>query len=287
VSALRLIGTIRAWLGNSAEGESYYREALRRAPHVGARIADDVRLWLMWSFWWGPTPVDEVLRYCDEIEAATTSIRLQALVLLVRGSTIGMMGDVEEGRRLLVEGRKLLYDLGGTVWWAGPSMVDAEYELYAGDYERAYDALAGGAAALASAAETGYLATIVGYQAHVSLLLGREDEALELAARADELGQADDFEPHARARIVRAYIFARRGELAAAEAQVAEAAELVGSKDFYIVQLDLAFARAEVARLAGRVDEARAALEHALAIAEAKGHALAAARARAALATLD
>jgi class 3 adenylate cyclase len=287
VSALRLIGTIRAWLGNSAEAERYYREALQRAPRVSPRIADDVRLWLMWSFWWGPTPVEEVLRYCDEIEAATTSIRLQAVVLLVRGSTIGVMGDVEDGRRMLVEGRKLLYDLGATVWWAGPSMMDAEFELYAGDYERAYNALAGGGAALASAAETGYLATIVGYQAHVSLMLGREDEALQLAAEADALGLADDFEPHARARIVRAYIFARRGEIAAADVQVAEAAEYVGAKDFYIVQLDLAFVRAEVARLAARVDEAHAALEHAIAIAEAKGHALAAEKARAEITALE
>jgi hypothetical protein len=118
-------------------------------------------------------------------------------------------------------------------------------------------------------------------------LLGRDDEALRLANEADAMGQADDFEPHARARIIRAYVFARRGDIAAADEQVAEAAELIEPIDYIILHLGLAFARAEVARLAGRPDEARAALEHALAVAAAKGHALAAEQARTAMAELE
>jgi tetratricopeptide (TPR) repeat protein len=196
------------------------------------------------------------------------------------------MGRVEEGRRQLIEGRKLLYDLGGMVWWAGPAMMDAEFEVFAGDYQRGYDAVAEAAVTLAASAETGYLATIVGYQSQMCVLLGRDDEALELASEADAMAQADDFEPHARARIVRAYVFARRGDIAAADAQVAEAAALVELKDYIIVHLDLAFARAEVARLGGRPEEARSALEQALAVAEAKGHVLAAEQARKALSEL-
>jgi hypothetical protein len=286
VWALRLIGNIRAWLGDGADATSYYAEALRRAQPVNPRLADEVRLWLLWACWWGSTPAEEVLRVCDEAEASTASIRLQALITLVRGSTIGSMGRVDEGRKGLVEGRKLLHDLGGTIWWAGPSMMDAEYEVYAGDYQRGYDSLAEGRAALAASAETGYLSTIIGYQAHMSLLLGRDDEALQLAAEAEAIAQEDDFEPHARARIVRAYVYARRGDAAAAEVQLAEAAELIGSKDFIILHLDLAFVRAEVARLGAHPDEARAALEHALALAEAKGHALAAEQARGELAAV-
>ena len=286
VWALRLIGNIRAWLGDGADATSYYAEALRRAQPVNPRLADEVRLWLLWACWWGSTPAKEVLRVCDEAEASTASIRLQALITLVRGSTIGSMGRVDEGRKGLVEGRKLLHDLGGTIWWAGPSMMDAEYEVYAGDYQRGYDSLAEGRTALAASGETGYLSTIIGYQAHMSLLLGRDDEALQLAAEADAIAQADDFEPHARARIVRAYVYARRGDAAGAEVQVAEAAELIGSKDFIILHLDLAFVRAEVARLGAHPDEARAALEHALALAEAKGHALAAEQARGELAAV-
>ena len=287
VWALRLIGNIRAWLGDSADAAGYYTEALRRGQQVSPRLADEVRLWLMWACWWGATPTEEVLRVCDEVEAATASIRLRALVDMVRGSTVGSMGRVEEGRRLLIEGRKVLYDLGGTIWWAGSSMMDAEYEVFAGDYQRGYDSVAEGRAALAGGTETGYLATVAGYQGQMSLLLGREDEALQLADEADAMGQADDFEPHARSRIIRAYVLARHGEIAAADEQVAEAAALIEPKDYVILHLDLAFLRAEVAQLAGRPDEAREALEHAVAVAGEKGHALAVGRAQRALAALD
>jgi tetratricopeptide (TPR) repeat protein len=185
-----------------------------------------------------------------------------------------------------VEGRKLLHELGGTIWWAGSSMMDAEYETFAGDYQRGYDSVAEGRAALAETAETGYLATVVGYQGHMSLLLGRHEDALRFADEADAMGKPDDFEPHSRARLIRAHVLARRGDVAAAAEQLAEAAALIEPNDFVILHLELALARAEVARLAGRTDEAREALERATAIAEAKGHALAAGQARRGLAAL-
>jgi hypothetical protein len=50
--------------------------------------------------------------------------------------------------------------------------------------------------------------------------------------------------------------------------------------DFAALHLDLAFARAELGRLAGRTDEERAALTDALAIAEAKSHTVAVQRIR-------
>jgi class 3 adenylate cyclase/tetratricopeptide (TPR) repeat protein len=284
--ALRMMGNFRAWDGDGAAAARYYTEALQRAQHAHARLTDDVRVWLLWSCWWGPMPRDEVLSICAEVEASTGSVRLQALAQLVRGSVIGAGGSLEEGRELLVDGRRRLRDLGGTIWWAGPSMMEAELELYAGDYQHGLDSLAEARAALAESAGTGYLATIVGFQAHLCALLGRDDEALLHAEEADTMGQADDFEPHARAQLVRALVLAGRGDHDAAAEQLARAAELVEPRDYAILHLDLAFARAELATLAGRSDEAREALEHALAVATAKGHALAAGRAHDALAAL-
>jgi hypothetical protein len=60
---------------------------------------------------------------------------------------------------------------------------------------------------------------------------------------------------------------------------LAASAALIDPTDYAILHLDLAFARAEVARLAGRPDEERAALERALSVAEAKGNVVAAERA--------
>jgi hypothetical protein len=61
---------------------------------------------------------------------------------------------------------------------------------------------------------------------------------------------------------------------------------LVDPTDYMILHVDLAFARAEVARLAGKLDEQRGTLERALSVAEAKGNVVAAERARKRLAAV-
>jgi class 3 adenylate cyclase/tetratricopeptide (TPR) repeat protein len=284
--ALRLMGTFAAWLGDSVEARTYWNDALERADELRPRLVDDVRMWLLWTAWWGPTHGVDTLRLCDEIASATSSVRLQALTRLVRGCALGGFGRVDEGRRELAEGRRLLLDLGDRIWHSGTSMMEAEFELFAGDLERASRELAEGRIVLEESTDTGYLATVMGFQGHICAELGRDEEALRHAAEAEATSQADDFEPHARARIVRALILSRRGELEAAERALAEAAELVEPRDFVIMHLDLAFARAEVARRTGRTDVERQALEQAVAVAEAKGHVLGADRARAGLAAL-
>ena len=121
---------------------------------------------------------------------------------------------------------------------------------------------------------------MVGYRAQAALELGRVDEALELADETERLAQRDDFEPLARLRMVRARALGRRGEIDAADDLIRDAAERVESTDYMLMQLDLAFARADVDRLAGRTDGARQALERAVEVAEAKGNRVAAERAR-------
>jgi len=53
------------------------------------------------------------------------------------------------------------------------------------------------------------------------------------------------------------------------------------------LHFDLAFTRAEIARLAGQADEEREALAEVLALAEAKGHTVLAERGHAELAAMD
>jgi hypothetical protein len=287
VWALRLLGTFTAWAGDGARASEYWTEALARSASVRARLADDIRVWLLWAAWWGPMPADGILQLCDEVTAETRSLRIGAIVTMIRASTLAMSGRLDEGRALMATGRGQLLDLGDWLFWGGTSMMVGELELFGGDFGRGLESLAGGREALERGAGTGYLATVVGFQAHLSLLLGRDEAALAFAAEAEAMGQADDFEPHARAHLVRAVVHARRHEFAAAEGELAQAAELIEPRDYIILHLDLAFARAEVARLAGRDREARQALEHAVAVAEGKGHLLALERARAELAELQ
>ena len=278
--ALMLVGNHKAWLGSSAEAERLWSRALDRAEKVSPRRANEVRQWMLWGLWWGPTVVDEGIRRCEEIKRRSTSKRLEATAMLIGGSLRAASGALDEGRAEAAAGRTLFEELGDVVWWSGTSMVLGEIELNADANERAYELLSEGHARLAQYQQTGYLSTVVGYRAQAALELGRVDEALELADETERLAQRDDFEPHARLRMVRARALGRRGEIDAADDLIRDAAERVESTDYMLMQLDLAFARADVDRLAGRTDGARQALERAVEVAEAKGNRVAAERAR-------
>jgi class 3 adenylate cyclase len=284
--ALRLVGNFKAWLGSSADAAVIWARALERAEVTSPRLADEVRTWMAYEAWWGPTPVGEGIERCDDFVRLTTSKRLEAVAMAIRGSLKASQGRFDEGREDIIAGRALLHDLGDRIWWAGSSMIAADVEFLAGNPQAAYEMLAGGHQVLAESSETGYLATVVGLRAQAALELGRDDEALELAGETERLSAPDDFEPQARLRMVRARAMARRGDVDAADGLIREAAALVDPTDYVILILDLAFAKADVERLAGRPDGEREALERALATAEEKGNLVAAERARERLAAL-
>jgi class 3 adenylate cyclase/tetratricopeptide (TPR) repeat protein len=286
VLALQRIGTFKAWLGSSLEADRLWVRALELAEKTSPRLANEVQIWMMWDLWWGPTPVDEGLRRCDEFLQRTSSKRTEATALLIGGSLKAAQGRLQEGRDDEATGRLILHELGNPIWWAGASMVLGETELWAGAVNRAYELLAEGHTRLAESSETGYLATVIGLRAQAALELGRDDEALELTGETARVAAPDDLEPHARRRLVRARVLARRGDVEGAEALIREAAEIVEPTDYTILHLELAFARADVDRLAGRRDDELSALERALEVAQAKGHVVAAERARGLLAAV-
>ena len=81
-------------------------------------------------------------------------------------------------------------------------------------------------------------------------------------------------------------MLARRGDFDAADGLIRETAEIVEPTDFMMLHVELAFARADVDRHAGRRDGERLALERAVEVAEAKGNVVAAERARGRLSEL-
>jgi AAA ATPase domain len=280
VWALRLIGNFMAWQGSTAGAQELWARALARAERVSPRLANDIRMWSMWALWWGPTPTDEGIRRCDEFLRQSTSRRVEATVLLIRGNLKAARRHLEEGRAESAAGRQAFKELGDLLLWAGMSMVLADTELLIGANERAYELLTEGHTLMEGRHETGYLATVVGMRAQAALELGRDGHAVELADEALRVSQPDDFEPLARIRLVRARALARRGEFEASDRLIREATEILEPTDYVQMHLELAFARADVEHLAGRRDGERQALERALEVAEAKGNLVAADRAR-------
>jgi len=204
----------------------------------------------------------------------------------VHGAAIGAEGRLADGREELTAGKALLHDLGDLIAWAGITAIEADFELAAGEPERAYRALAVGAEVLAASSETGYLATVTSLQAQAALELGREEEAMRLTDAARGIAVVDDIDPLARDLVVRARVSARRGDFGEADELIAAASEMLEETDAVNLRLEHAFGRAELARLAGRDDEQRGALSDAVAVAEAKGYSLVERRARGELAAL-
>ncbi|MFL5934283.1 MAG: AAA family ATPase [Gaiellaceae bacterium] len=280
VLALRLIGALTGWLGSSGEALVHWRRALERAGEAGNRFTNDVLSWMLLGAWWGPMPVSEVLRLVDEAMAKGSSTRLEAYAYVVGGCATGATGNLDEGHEKIAAGRMLLRELGDLIAWSGIAAIVGELELAADEPQRAYDTLAGGATVLSASSETGYLATTVSLQAHAALELGLEDEAARLAEEARALASADDFDPHGRTYCVLARVAARNGDVDEADRLLASAVERIEPVDYTALRVDLALVQAEVARVAGRAAQQREALERALAIAEAKEHALWARRVR-------
>jgi class 3 adenylate cyclase len=285
--ALRVIGALTGWLGRQAEAYGHWRRAIERAEGKDSRFVRDVLGWMLLNAWWGPMPIDEAIRFADEVIATTSSTRLEGYARVVRGAANGAAGRLDEGREELAAGRALLRDLGDLISWAGLAAAEADMELAAGNPERAYGACAEGAEALAASAETGYLTTVKSLQAFAALDLGREEDALRLTGEARSVAAADDVDPRSRDCLVRARIAARHGDFAEADQLLAAARNMIAPTDFVNLRFDLTSSWAEVARLAGRRDEERAAFEEMLGEAEAKGNAVVARRAGIALANLD
>jgi hypothetical protein len=280
--SLRVAGNFLGWLGNTAEAERRWARGLEHAKQAGSsgQIAD-ILVWRAWALWWGPIPADDGIRQANEIiEQAVGHPQLEATATIVRGCLKGLRGEVDEGRQDARAGRARLFDIGQLLYWAGTAIIEADLELAAGQPATAEAVLRESYEFMSKTAETGYIATVVGYRAVTALELGREDEALAFADEVERIAQPEDFEPHVRQACVRARVLARRGDHDAAANSIQAAVARGGETDYLTVRAYTAISLAKVERLAGRPDGERGALEDALRISEQKGDLLTAKRVR-------
>ena len=230
---------------------------------------------------YGTTPVSELLAWLDEQEpragVRTSSSRVDRAVALA------MLGRFDEARAIIAETRAELAERGGGVaarerlgpspsrsssWPAIPPPPPSSEQKGAGCYDEL--------------GEQSFLSTAAGSLAQALYELDRLDEADAWAGRAAELGASDDAVTQMLWRQVRAKVLARRGR-----ARGGRAARPRGGRDrrrrptCSTRRADAYADLGEVLLLAGKPDEAAAALEQALERYERKGNLVsAAARAR-------
>jgi len=266
---------IRCQYASMLEAVEHALEHARRAGY--ARWERELPVWKGTALFYGPTPVEDVLRWHEQEQPR------HAIALRQHGVLEAMRGRFDEARTLLRAGDAAAEELGQTIWVAVGGMTAWEVETLAGDLVAAERAARLCCEQLEELGDTGYRSTATARLAEALYALGRLDDAAAETELAQELTAADDVLSQALWRQMRAKLHARAGRHADAERFAREAVSLHSTSDMVNYHAHALTDLAEVLRHAGSDDAAAEELERALALFEGKGNLVLAARARAAL----
>jgi class 3 adenylate cyclase len=235
--------------------------------------------WKATALFYGPTPVDEVLRWYEQERLPEHSMATNHQAVLE-----AMRGGFDDARALLARAAAAEAESGETVWLVGGGMAKWEVESLAGDVSAAEQAARRTCNLLAALGETGFRSLAAGQLAESLYALDRLDEAERWTRVAEELSSSDDVLSNMSWRQVRAKLIARRGEDSEAERLALEAVGLAEQTDMINGHANALADLAEVHLLGGRGGDAAARLAEALALYERKGNLVLAAKARSTLA---
>jgi class 3 adenylate cyclase/tetratricopeptide (TPR) repeat protein len=234
-----------------------------------------------WRFF-GVTSVPELVEWLDANEPPTGR---DHFLRAYRAGSLAMLGRFDEARAILGESRAELGERGLGVLLANITAFESVWvELWAGDPAAAAEFGAEGWKMYEELGERIFLSAAAGNLAQALYALDRLDEADTWARRGEKLGLADEDE---NCRRVRAKVLARRGEHGEAERLASEAVTSCDQTDALNTQGDAYADLAEVLVLAGKPNDAAAALEQALQRYARKGNVVSLRRTRARLAKLQ
>ena len=259
-----------------------------------ARLAGDERLiaraavGISSSTLLGPMPVPQAIARCERLIADGISDRqAEGRVLCALAQLHAMNGDFGQARDLCRRGRAQLRELGQGVNVAATAIDVLTVELLAGDLAAAEREVMPDYEFLVRAGETYFMPTMAALLSRIVRDQGRDDDALAFSKAAEKASAADDIESQALWRSIRAPIAARAGKSVEAESLARSAVEMSQRTDAPQMQADALSELATVLILSGRIDESRRTMDAAIAIYEAKGDVVSAARSKAWVAQID
>jgi class 3 adenylate cyclase/tetratricopeptide (TPR) repeat protein len=267
-------------------------EALERALYH-AKSASDPReistiiALLAQALEYGPTPVSEAIRRCEELrESVHEDAEVRAAIASTLAGLHAMQGRFDEARVLAEEGRVVYEELGLRYMRAARSLASGSIELLAGDPAAAVRELRWGYDELEKMGERGTRSTLAAFLAQALVEDGRYSDAIEFSKVSEETGAAADVVTQAVWRSARATALGHAGDSAAAEVLAAEAVELAGRTDFLDLQGNTLLSLANVLHVTGQSEKAPPLVERARRAFEEKGNTVSEARAVAALGEL-
>ena len=256
--------------GDAAEASLHAVEHARRAGDVrqerraAAVYAASVSL--------GPTLVDEAIDRCESaIEKFGGDRQSEGIVLSVLATLYALQGEFDHAHSLAARGRAFFEELGLEMEKARLGMEAAGIERLSGDLEGAVRELRSSYDALDAVGEKFLLSTVAGFLAQTLLEQGALEEAIVACDRSRELTIEADVATQGLWRYVRGRILTRQGAYTDAENIIREAHAYLAPTDAIIYQIECNIALGEALAAAGRVEEARAALQAAQLLAETKG----------------
>ena len=216
----------------------------------------------------GSTPLTELLAWQDEQDPREQrSHWLRAH----RSGALAMLGRTDEARALHAELRAELVERGGAkAVLAALQGYDIEIELLGGDPEAAVAAGEESCRLREELGRSAELSTTAAGLALAYVALDRLHDAERWAARAAELGAAEDATTQMLWRQARARVLARRGEHEKAERLAREAVQIGETSEDLNAKAEARADLGDVLALAGRPEDAVVASEEALARFEAK-----------------
>ena len=276
------VGLMRAWrlrsqvanlVGDLTLIGTANRAAAEHARRAGeARLATEANFWAGFAAYFGDTPVPEAQAISEEATAHAATPLDQIHAEFWRGCLDALGGELEEGISIVARARTRYRELGMRAFYGGSGNPHAGLQSLANDPVGAEQTLREALAELELLGDRSYSSTLLAQLGEALCEQGRLDEADDALDRAEFLSAPDDMLNVAWFPTLRAKVLARRGRLDEADALAREGLANSAGLKGHISQVAYAHeALAEVLRLAGRNEEARAEAERALALYERKG----------------
>jgi predicted ATPase/class 3 adenylate cyclase len=250
-----------------------------------ARLAGDeyerakILAWVASSLWFGPVPVDEAIRRCEEIRADVSgSLVSRAEVLRPLGALHGFAGRFDVARSFFATSASIFDELGLSLN-SVTSHHEAVVEMLAGNHAFAEEHLRAAYDTLEAMGERSFRSTTAAFLAQAAFGQGRFEEAEWATKMSEELAQPDDLLTQILWRGVRAKLLAGRGQFEDAETLAREAVTLAAMTDLVNFHADALADLAVVLEAAEHRTETSAILAEALRMYELKGNTVGASRA--------
>jgi class 3 adenylate cyclase/tetratricopeptide (TPR) repeat protein len=280
--ALSAAGTLKYWRGEAAAAIEELERAARFARRAGDRAQEAETLeYVLMAAVHGPMPVDEALDRVEEIRSHVQANRsFETTLLRTRAQLEAMQGRFDAARDLIAQARALTRELGLELNLASRiARPAADIELLAGDAVAAERELRPACETLERIGELGYVASLAPMLADALYRQERYEEALGLTERwsVERLAVPEDADAQIAGRRVRAKLLARHEDLENAEHLARDATERAAHTDYLNLRAQTVADLAEVLRVAGRTEEAAAAVQEATRLYEQKGNIAAAA----------